>query len=60
MHEADTDGNPETSGDPNWTPLHFTYPMPDHDSAHSVEGARAPRFSNGSLARTGFVSETAA
>ena len=41
IHEADTDGNPDTSGDPGWAPLHFTYPMPDHDSAHSVEGGAA-------------------
>ena len=41
IHEADTDGNPSTSGDPGWTPLGFTYPMPDHDSAHSVEGGAA-------------------
>ena len=41
IHEADTDGNPNTSGDPAWTPLGFTYPMPDHDSAHSVEGGAA-------------------
>jgi len=41
IHEADTDGNPQTSADPGWTPLHFTYPMPDHDSAHSVEGGAA-------------------
>jgi hypothetical protein len=41
IHEADTDGNPDTSGDSDWTPLGFTYPMPDHDSAHSVEGGAA-------------------
>ena len=41
IHLADTDGNPETSGDPGWMPLGFTYPMPDHDSAHSVEGGAA-------------------
>jgi hypothetical protein len=42
IHLADTDGNPETAGDPSWTPsLGFTYPMPDHDSAHSVEGGAA-------------------
>ena len=41
IQEADTDGNPNTSADPGWTPLHFTYPMPDHDSAHSVEGGAA-------------------
>jgi hypothetical protein len=41
IREGDTDGNPGTSGDPGWTPLGFTYPMPDHDSAHSVEGGAA-------------------
>jgi hypothetical protein len=42
IHLADTDGNPETAGDPTWTPsLGFTYPMPDHDSAHAVEGGAA-------------------
>lgn len=35
---ADTDGNPDTVADPTWTPLQQTYPMPDYDSAHSVEG----------------------
>jgi hypothetical protein len=38
---ADTDGNPLTDGDPTWTPLQLTYPMPDYDSAHSVEGGVA-------------------
>lgn len=41
IHEGDTDGNPETTGDPTWTPLQFTYPIPDHDSAHSVQGGAA-------------------
>ena len=41
IREGDSDGNPDTSGDPTWTPLGFTYPMPDHDSAHSVEGGAA-------------------
>jgi hypothetical protein len=41
IHEAATDGNPETLADPTWTPLQFTYPIPDHDSAHSVEGGAA-------------------
>jgi hypothetical protein len=35
---ADTDGNPLTVGNPTWTPLQLTYPMPDYDSAHAVEG----------------------
>jgi hypothetical protein len=38
---ADTDGNPATSADPTWTPLTTTPPIPDYDSAHSVEGAIA-------------------
>ena len=38
---GDSDDNPATVGDPNWTPLVLTYPMPDHDSAHSVEGGAA-------------------
>jgi hypothetical protein len=38
IHEAATDGNPATVADPTWTPLQFTYPIPDHDSGHSVEG----------------------
>ena len=41
IHEGDADGNPATDGDPTWTPLQFTYPMPDHDSAHAVEGGAA-------------------
>jgi hypothetical protein len=41
IHTADTDGNPNTAGDPTWTPLQPTYPLPDHDSAHSVQGGAA-------------------
>jgi hypothetical protein len=41
IHEGDTDGNPATEGDPTWTPLQPTYPMPDHDSGHAVEGGAA-------------------
>jgi hypothetical protein len=41
IREADTDGNPDTVADPAWTPLQQTYPMPDYDSAHSVEGGAA-------------------
>jgi len=41
IHEGDADGNSATDGDPSWTPLQFTYPMPDHDSAHAVEGGAA-------------------
>jgi hypothetical protein len=38
---AATDGNPDTAADPTWTPLVGTPPIPDHDSAHSVEGGAA-------------------
>jgi hypothetical protein len=41
IQEADTDGNPNTSADPTWTPLVPTPPIPDYDSAHSVEGGAA-------------------
>ena len=41
IREAATDGNPATTADPNWTPLDTTPPIPDHDSAHSVQGAAA-------------------
>lgn len=38
---ADDDGNPDTQADTTWTPLVTTPPIPDHDSAHAVEGAAA-------------------
>jgi hypothetical protein len=38
---ADTDGNPNTSADPTWTPLVATPPIPDYDSGHSVQGGAA-------------------
>jgi hypothetical protein len=41
IHTADSDGNPETMGDPTWTPLQANYPTPDYDSAHSVAGGAA-------------------
>jgi hypothetical protein len=41
IRTADTDGNQDTTEDPTWTPLQLTYPIPDYDSAHSVEGAAA-------------------
>lgn len=41
IRAADTDGNPDTSGDPAWTPLVTTPPIPDYDSGHSVEGGAA-------------------
>jgi hypothetical protein len=41
IQHADTDGNPATTPDPTWTPLVTTPPIPDFDSAHSVEGGAA-------------------
>ena len=41
IQTAETDGNPSTSADPTWTPLVETPPIPDYDSAHSVEGGAA-------------------
>lgn len=38
---ADTDGNPATAADPTWTPFQVTPPIPEHDSAHAVEGGAA-------------------
>ena len=38
---GDTDGNPQTEAVADWTPLQFTYPMPDHDSGHAVQGGVA-------------------
>ena len=41
IREADTDGNPRTVADPAWQSLVTTPPIPDHDSAHAVEGGAA-------------------
>jgi len=41
IQTADTDGNDRTQADPDWTPLRPTPPIPDYDSAHSVEGGAA-------------------
>jgi hypothetical protein len=41
IREAATDGSPATTADPDWTPLDTTPPIPDHDSAHAVQGAAA-------------------
>ena len=36
-----TDGNPDTTGDPAWTPLRPTPPDQDYASGHSIEGGAA-------------------
>lgn len=41
IHEAGADGNRRTVADPAWQPLRTTPPIPDHDSAHAVEGGAA-------------------
>ncbi len=41
IREGDFDGNPDTVGDPLWTPLQLTYPIPDYDSGHAVQGGAA-------------------
>lgn len=38
------DGNPDTIGDPNWTPLVQTPPVPDYASGHSVQGGVASQI----------------
>ena len=38
IRTADTDGNPDTLGDPTWTPLRSTPPNQDYASGHSIEG----------------------
>ncbi len=52
---ADTDGNPATSPDPNWTPLIVTPPFPEYPSAHScVSGAAARVLADFFGERTAF------
>ena len=41
VHLADSDGNPDTVGDPTWTPLQQNYPTPDYPSGHSTAGGAA-------------------
>lgn len=41
IRQADRDGNRATTADPTWTPLVTTPPIPDHDSAHAVQGGAA-------------------
>jgi PAP2 superfamily len=38
IQTGDTDGNPDTTGDPAWTPLRGTPPDQDYASGHSIEG----------------------
>lgn len=38
IQNGDTDGDPDTTGDPNWTPLIGTPADQDYPSGHSIEG----------------------
>jgi hypothetical protein len=38
IQTGDTDDNPDTTGDPAWTPLRGTPPNQDYASGHSIEG----------------------
>jgi hypothetical protein len=38
IHAGETDGNPDTAGDPAWTPLRLTPANQDYASGHSIEG----------------------
>jgi hypothetical protein len=38
IQTGDTDGNPDTTGDPAWTPLRPTPPDQDYASGHAIEG----------------------
>jgi hypothetical protein len=38
IRNGDADGNPDTAGDPTWTPLRGTPPDQDYPSGHSIEG----------------------
>ncbi len=41
IHEADLDGNPDTTPDLNWAPLIVTPPFPEYTSGHSTFSAAA-------------------
>lgn len=41
IQRADTDGNPDTTADPNWTPLSATAPDPSYPGAHGTISAAA-------------------
>jgi hypothetical protein len=38
IRNGDADGNPDTTGDPTWTPLRGTPPDQDYVSGHGIEG----------------------
>jgi PAP2 superfamily len=47
IRQADTDGNPDTTADPGWTPLLTTPPYPEYPSGHAcVSAATAGALEN--------------
>ncbi len=49
IQKADTDGNPNTTADPNWKPLIVTPPFPDYVSGHSTFSGTADSILTGLL-----------
>lgn len=47
IQNADMDDNPETTGDPSWTPLRPTPPDQDYVSGHAIEGGAAAEVLKG-------------
>ena len=60
VHLADSDGNPDTVGDPTWTPLQQNYPTPDYPQAIAPQAARRRRLSRSSSGPTTSASRSAA
>jgi hypothetical protein len=61
--EADADGNPQTTPDPDWTPLLATPPVPEHPSGHAqvtaaITTTLALFFRTDRVAFTGFSQDT--
>jgi hypothetical protein len=47
IQTGDTDGNPDTAGNPLWTPLRVTPPDQDYVSGHAIEGGAAAEVLKG-------------
>lgn len=55
---ADTDNNPATSADVNWTPLITTPPFPEYPSAHSCVSSAAARILSASFGENASITVT--
>ena len=60
IRDGDSDGNPDTAGDPTGRRWDSPIPCPTTTRPTASRAARRPRSSNGSLAPTAFASGTAA